>query len=327
MNDEINTSKTTVVIPTLSRPHLLRRCILGVLSGDLKPELIIVCDQSNDSSTRLVAEGFQDRGVNLMYMHLPAEGTSAARNAGIKAAQTKLIAFIDDDCVPDHRWLASLYETYRNVSNEESVSGVAGRVLPLQTKKGGFAVSSRTSDRPRRFRGREGGLERADWAPWDVGTGANILAPRSMLLLIGGFDSKLGPATPARAAEDIDLIYGLARAGTLVYEPQAIVYHPTTTRQARVKSRSTYARGMGTMLGKRLLAGDPAALPLTSLYLRHQTMQALRNGIWGPVEASLTLWGALGPLARAGLRYAYKGRSARRRGPMTGISSEGAAAK
>ena len=106
--NEMDITDITVVIPTLGRPHLLRRCVLAVQSGDVTPERIIVCDQSNDSSTRLVAEGFQNRGVNLKYVHLSRAGTSAARNAGIGIADTELIAFIDDDCVPDHRWPASL---------------------------------------------------------------------------------------------------------------------------------------------------------------------------------------------------------------------------
>lgn len=305
----MNKTDVTIVIPTLGRPHLLRRCVMGVLSGDMKPDRIIVCDQSNDSSTRLVAEGFQNHGVNLTYIHLSQLGASAARNAGISAAKTELIAFIDDDCVPDHRWLSSLHEAYRQACAEEEVAGVTGRVLPLPTKKGGLAVSSRISNQSRRFRAHEGGLERGEWAPWDVGTGANILVPRATLLSLGGFNTKLGPGTPAMAAEDVDLLYRLARVGTLVYEPQATVYHPTVSRRARTRSRSIYARGMGAMLGEHLLAGDPAALPLISLYLRHQTMQAFRYDAWGPVEALLTLVaGAGGPLAKAGLKYTLNSR-------------------
>jgi GT2 family glycosyltransferase len=298
----MNEMDITVVIPTLGRPHLLKRCVLAVQSGDLAPERIIVCDQSSDSSTRLVAEGFQNRGVNLKYVHLSRAGTSAARNAGIGIADTELIAFIDDDCVPDKGWLSSLRDAYQHASVEEEVSGVAGRVLPLQTKKDGVAVSSRTSAEPRRFRAQEGGLEQGDWAPWDVGTGANLLAPRRMLLSVGGFSTNLGPGTPSMAAEDVDLLYRLARVGTLVYEPQATVYHPTTSRRVRTRSRANYARGMGSMLGEHLLAGDPAALSLISLYLRHHAAQSFRSGIWGPVEGLLTLAGAAGPLAKAGSR-------------------------
>lgn len=295
----------TVVIPTLGRPHLLRRCVQSVLAGALPPERIIVCDQSNDSSTRLVVEGFQGRGSAVLYLHLPSANASAARNAGLYAATTDLVAFTDDDCVADGNWLAALVSAYKSTGRKEIVSGVTGRVVPLHTSRGGVAVSSRLSQEPHHFRAWEGGMERGEWAPWDVGTGANILAPRSILLGIGGFNPRLGPGSDAEAAEDVDLLYRLARAGTLVYEPRAAVQHPTSTRRERTRSRAKYGRGMGAMLALHLQAGDPAAKRLISLYLRHQSAQALGRGTWGPVEAVLVLGGAAGPLARAGLRYPF----------------------
>lgn len=302
-------SGVTVVIPTLGRPHLLRRCVQSVLSGALAPERIIVCDQSNDSSTRLVVEGFQGRGSAVLYLHQPTANASAARNAGLYAATTDLVAFTDDDCVADENWLAALVSAYKSTSRKESVSGVTGRVVPLYTGRGGVAVSSRLSQEPRHFRAREGGMERGEWAPWDVGTGANILAPRRILLSVGGFNPQLGPGSDAEAAEDVDLLYRLARAGTLVYEPQAAVQHPTSTRRERTRSRAKYGRGMGSMLALHLQAGDPAAKRLISLYLRHQSAQALRRGTWGPVEAALVLSSAAGPLTWAGLRYPFVGRT------------------
>jgi hypothetical protein len=110
-----------------------------------------------------------------------------------------------------------------------------------------------------------------------------------VLLSIGGFDTSLGPGTPAAAAEDIDLLYRLARIGTLVYEPSAPVSHPATTRRKRLESRIRYGRGMGAMLAGRMRAGDPAARALSSLYLRHHVAQSFRTGLWGPLEGSLTL--------------------------------------
>jgi GT2 family glycosyltransferase len=159
-------------------------------------------------------------------------------------------------------------------------------------------VSSRTSPHERRFRAGNGELERGAWAPWDVGTGANLLASRSVLLSIGGFDTSLGPGTPAAAAEDIDLLFRLARIGTLIYEPAAAVYHPATTRRRRLGSRLRYGRGMGSMLAGRMRAGDPAARALSSLYFRHQVAQAVRTGWWGPLEGSLTLLAYGAGLAR-----------------------------
>jgi glycosyltransferase involved in cell wall biosynthesis len=287
---------TTVEIPTVALPALLARCIRSVLAGDRRPDRVIVCDQSSDERSADVARSIQADGL-ITYLRLPVAAVSAARNAGIGSADSDLVAFIDDDCIAAPAWLSTLVDTYSRTATSEDVAAVAGAVLPLRRGTGGVPVSSRTSPKERQFRAVNGGLEHGTWAPWDVGTGANLLAPRRVLLAIGGFDTTLGPGTPGAAAEDVDLLYRLARAGTLVYEPAAWVYHPVTTRLQRLRSRIRYGRGMGVMLAGRIRAGDPAAGALTSLYLRHQIAQGVRHGRWGPLETALTLVGAVAPLA------------------------------
>lgn len=289
----------TVVVPSLDRPLVLARCLAHVLSGDLVPERVVVCDQSAAPDTRSLVAAMAGGGAPIHYVHLPQPAASRARNAGLQIAETELVAFIDDDCVPDPGWLRALVQRFERDAEEAPVVAVAGAVLPLVGSPGSVPVSSRTSMTPRRFVAAEGGLRRGTWGPWDVGTGANILAARSALLAVGGFDERLGPGTPARAAEDIDLLYRLARIGTLVYEPAAVVRHPAGTRRQRLRSRRTYGRGMGEMLARHLRAEARDAAPVASLYLRHQAAQAFRTGPWGPLEAALLLSAALPPIVRA----------------------------
>ena len=278
----------TVVIPTVGRPDLLARCIRSVLAGDHQADRIVVCDQSSDQRTADVVRSMRPDG-RITYLRLPVAAASAARNEGIASATSDLVAFIDDDCIAAPAWLGMLVDAYSRASATEEVAGVAGAVLPWRSGAGLVPVSSRTSPHERRFRAAGGQLERGAWAPWDVGTGANLLAPRSTLQSTGGFDTALGPGTPAGAAEDIDLLFRLARIGTLVYEPSASVYHPATTRRRRLESRIRYGRGMGAMLSGHIRAGDPAGRALSSLYVRHQVAQSFRTGWWGPLEGGLTL--------------------------------------
>jgi glycosyltransferase involved in cell wall biosynthesis len=309
----------TVVIPTLNRPALVRCCVESIMRGERLPDSIVVCDQSEGSlaaETRRVVENIAGAGVQVKYIHLHRPSASAARNKGIDSARTDVVAFIDDDCVADRRWLSVLMGTYEAVSDVEPVSSVTGRVLPMPTGGAGMALSSRTSTRPRLYRGRDGSMERGEWAPWDAGTGGNILAPRTTLFAVGCFDLRLGPGTPAEAAEDIDLLYKLGRVGTIVYEPGAVVYHPRGTRRARLVSRYRYGRGMGAMLVRHLARKDPAARQLLWLYVRHQSAQALRRGVLGPIETLLSLAGVLVPVVRyrAGALLARKRRLGRERG-------------
>jgi O-antigen biosynthesis protein len=291
---------TTVVIPTIARPAHLSRCLESVLVGDRRPDRVIVCDQSQDGRTAAAVDGVRGDAA-VLYVRLRLAGASAARNAGIERAETDLIAFIDDDCTAGLGWLEGLVGAYVRGAANEAIAGVAGAVLPVSSEGRSLPLASRTSMTAARFSAADGALERGEWAPSDVGTGANLLVPRAILNEIGGFDTTLGPGTVGAAGEDVDLLYRLARVGTLLYAPAAVVFHPATTRRGRLRSRVRYGRGMGAMLATRMAAGDPAAGAQTSLYLRHQLAQALRLGRWGPVEAVLTLIGAAPPLARVRL--------------------------
>ncbi|MEO6456992.1 MAG: glycosyltransferase [Chloroflexia bacterium] len=290
-----------MVIPTMNRPSALRECIQSVLDGEMQPEQIIVSDQSKSNSTRLMVEGHEwstgGSSVNVKYLHLQRPNASAARNAGVRATRTELVAFIDDDCIAHRGWLAALVGEYIDSKNMESISSVTGSVLPAFSSRGSVATSSRSSPERRVYRASEGGIDRGEWAPWDTGSGGNLLCPRRTLLDVGGFDTRLGPGTPARAAEDIDLLYRLARAGAIIYQPHAVVYHAAKSRRDHVASRYPYGKGMGSMLVKHLATEDSrTARQLLMLYIRHQGANAFRHGAWGPLESFLVLSGAVGAL-------------------------------
>jgi glycosyltransferase involved in cell wall biosynthesis len=55
-------------------------------------------------------------------------GLSRARNIGARVARGDIIAFLDDDMVPDRGWLGALVEHFV----DERVAAVTGPVLPLQ---------------------------------------------------------------------------------------------------------------------------------------------------------------------------------------------------
>ncbi|MEO5951804.1 MAG: glycosyltransferase family 2 protein [Chloroflexia bacterium] len=287
-------SSVSVVVPTMDRPELLRRCVQSVLRGERSPDRLVICDQSRDTSTEQFAQELARDYQLIEYVRMERPHASQARNAGFYVSSTTLVAFIDDDCIAGSRWLSALVGRYETASNLEKVSAVCGSVLPIRNhdSSGKVPVSSRTSSRLRFFRRDATGQAFRGWAPWDAGTGGNMLSPRSALLGIGGFDDRLGPGSFAGAAEDIDLLYRLSRVGTLVYEPEAPVYHPMQSRGGRLHRRISYGRGMGAMLALHMAGGDTSARDLLLLYLRHQIANSARHGIWGLPETALQLAGA-----------------------------------
>jgi GT2 family glycosyltransferase len=100
--------KISVVLPTYSRRHILPRAIASVLAQDEQDfELIIVDDCSiDDTAAYLLA--LDDPRIRVLR---PARnlGVAGARNFGLQAAQTDIVAFLDDDDVYlQHRLSAPL---------------------------------------------------------------------------------------------------------------------------------------------------------------------------------------------------------------------------
>lgn len=91
-----------VVIPTRDRPQLLARAIAAVLEQDYEGELrvLVVYDQAPaDLSIAVPGTGEADgRRVDVVE-NVRASGLAGARNTGIEALDTELVAFCDDDDV------------------------------------------------------------------------------------------------------------------------------------------------------------------------------------------------------------------------------------
>jgi len=86
----------SVILPTHNRSEMLKRAINSILSQTWKDfELIIISDGSTDNTEDVVLS-FQDSRIHLLQ-HEIARGASAARNAGLRVANGKFIAFLDDD--------------------------------------------------------------------------------------------------------------------------------------------------------------------------------------------------------------------------------------
>jgi glycosyltransferase involved in cell wall biosynthesis len=90
------TAAVSVVLPVHNRSDMLRRAIQSVINQTLKDwELIVVDDGSTDDSVA-VARSFGDERIKVIERR-ENRGGNAARNAGVRAAQAPLVAFLDSD--------------------------------------------------------------------------------------------------------------------------------------------------------------------------------------------------------------------------------------
>ncbi|HGG05048.1 MAG TPA: glycosyltransferase [Aliiroseovarius sp.] len=107
MTDEIPVS---VIVVSRGRPQLLKRCLkgLGQLFYPLY-EIIVVTDPDG-------VEAVQELGVSELIKVVPFDeaNISIARNLGIEQAAGQVVAFIDDDAVPEPTWLDHLTDVFKD---------------------------------------------------------------------------------------------------------------------------------------------------------------------------------------------------------------------
>jgi GT2 family glycosyltransferase len=85
----------TAIIPTYNRGHLLVRAIQSVIEQSFQDWELVVVDDGSDDDSRLLVKSFRDSRIS--YVRQAHRGVSAARNAGIRAAQYPWISFLDSD--------------------------------------------------------------------------------------------------------------------------------------------------------------------------------------------------------------------------------------
>ncbi|HZG58237.1 glycosyltransferase, partial [Paenibacillus sp.] len=84
----------SVVIPTYNRERYIGRAIRSVLNQTCDDYELIVVDDGSTDRTRRIVKSF---GPRVRYLRQPNRGPSEARNAGIRAARGRFIAFLDSD--------------------------------------------------------------------------------------------------------------------------------------------------------------------------------------------------------------------------------------
>lgn len=198
--------RATVVVPTYRRPEFLNRCLAALVAQDVDPAAyeIIVADDAVSPETERQVNGWAERtGRAVSYVPvMGAHGPAAARNAGWRKARGAIVAFTDDDCMPDPGWLAAGTAIFE----DPAIVAACGRVVvPLRPRPTDYELDA-------------AGLETADFVT------ANCFCRLESLRAVGGFDERFTAAW----REDSDLEFRLISngAGRVVKAPRAVVVHP-----------------------------------------------------------------------------------------------------
>jgi glycosyltransferase involved in cell wall biosynthesis len=121
--------KYSVVIATYNRAADLRETLasLATLQPDGPWEVIVVDNNSPDSTREVVETAAQTYPVELRYVFEKEQGRSPALNAGIRASRGAIIATTDDDVRVPPDWLNRAAEGLERLQCDY----VGGKVLPI----------------------------------------------------------------------------------------------------------------------------------------------------------------------------------------------------
>lgn len=243
--------EVSVVIPVRdgesSLPPLLASLAAQTIAAE-RFEIIVVDNASSD------ATGGVARAGGARVVEEPIANRARARNAGIAAARSELIAFTDGDCVAAPGWLEALLRC------RDQAPLLAGRV---ETTTRPSPNSIERLERAWRF-------AQEHWVLQGWAATANLAVSRQALEAIGGFD-----AAYAHIGEDADLCVRAQRAGyPLSFCAGAVVSH-VAERTLRPMLQRSFRHGYGAHQARvRVGVGhrawtDPAPVRSGATALRH----------------------------------------------------------
>jgi GT2 family glycosyltransferase len=173
-------------------------------------EIIIVSDGKDEQSKSFVKEfATVQQQHTIRYFELDQKkGPAAARNKGWQNAAAELIAFTDDDCIPDTMWLSTLWELHKQ-QNTALAAYVGRTIVPV-------------SKVPTDYEKNIAHLSEAEFIT------ANCAVTKTALIGVGGLDEAFTMAW----REDSDLQFRLILNDVpIVKNESAVVTHPV--RQAQ----------------------------------------------------------------------------------------------
>jgi GT2 family glycosyltransferase len=194
VNDKRATPKVSVVVPTYNRADLVALAIDSVLAQTYPDFEIIVVDDGSQDGTCAVVKAYPDPRIR--YIYQDNTGLAGARNAGMRTAKGRYVAFLDAD---DLFLPENLAHHIRTMESRSEVDFAAG----------GHVYVDRAG---RRLAERRPWLccPAPDLTTWLHGcpiVPSAVLVRTEWLNKVGGFDPAL------RRAEDRDLWLRLAAFG------------------------------------------------------------------------------------------------------------------
>lgn len=228
---------------------------LAAQTAGPRMRLLVIDDGSADGT----AEFCRARDVDVV-VHPQNKGLAAARNTALAHADTRYVAFTDDDCEPEPGWVDNLLAAverhpqaaaWGGPAPAVSQDGLLARYLtlsdPLSPLENDLAAGDGPVYRLLRYLSRSAAEPATGERDVYSLAGANMMVRRDVVLAAGGFDERF-----RFGGEEEDLFRRLAQDGArVVFTPDAVVGHRfENTLSDLVRRSRAYGRGNARMRAK-----------------------------------------------------------------------------
>jgi glycosyltransferase involved in cell wall biosynthesis len=214
----------SIVVCTRNRSDCLPQCLQAIVAQTLPPrhfEVIVVDNGSSDDTAR-VAAPFCRQHSHIHYLREERVGLSIARNTGVRASRGEIVAFTDDDAMPEPSWIERILGRAREMPADVAVIG--GDVIPVFEAERPtwltdpllrpLSAGLKWSAEPRFLRAGEWLVE------------VNSAYKRAALETVGGFPENLGRVGESLLSGEGGINLLIERAGgMLYYDPAVLVRH------------------------------------------------------------------------------------------------------
>ena len=218
----------SIIICTYNRAPFLNRTLYSLRNLHYKDFEVIVVNGPSDDYTEEILERYKGR---IKTAKNPEKNLSVSRNIGIRLAAGDIVAFIDDDAIPDPMWLDDIVSMY----DDPSVGGAGGVVYGPGDAHTQFENGYVDFWGDAEVHCPQSDYNDKDGDRYNMMLGTNCTFLRSVMQKVGGFDEYYD-----YFHDESDACLRVVRAGFAIRNhPRAYIHHEFAKSHIRKDTRDS----------------------------------------------------------------------------------------